>query len=151
MSPLPAVRRPPPAHVVRFVYLSTPLFAALDFAYGISLRIPALDAVPGAKAAYYAVDVACAIALWLRPRWTAAIGLGESALNISLLVISTWASYLSVLDSAGSPAATVANPFTPEAVTGLVISASVLAASYLTSSSALEAARPYRCAPGEAS
>jgi hypothetical protein len=102
----------------------------LDFLYGVSLRVPFLDALPGAKAAYYAADLACAVAIALRPRWTAAIGLGESTVNIALLVLSTWAAYLGVLESAASPDVVIANPFTPQAVTSLAISAAVLAVSY---------------------
>jgi hypothetical protein len=118
------------ARFVALVYWSTPLFVALDFLYGVSLRIPFLDALPGAKVAYYAADLACGVAIALWPRWTAAIGLGESALSIALLVLSTGAAYLAVLDSAASPNVVIANPFTPQAVTSLAISAAVLAASY---------------------
>ena len=103
---------------------------ALDFIYGVSLRIPFLDALPGAKVTYYAADLACAIAIAVRPRWTAAIGLAESTLNIVLLILSTGAAYLTVLESAASPDVVIVNPFTPQAVASLALSATVLAASY---------------------
>jgi hypothetical protein len=123
-----------PAHwlFVRAVYLSTPLFAALDYLYGISLRIPFLDALPGAKALYYAVAMGCGIAIMARPGWTAAIGFTESVINISLLILSTGAAYVGVLESAASPDVVIANPFTPEAVASLVLSAMVFGASYLS-------------------
>jgi hypothetical protein len=123
-------RYPLPATLVRAVYWSTPLFVALDFLYGVSLRIPFLDALPGAKAIYYAADLACAVAITARPRWTAAIGFAESTLSIVLLIISTGAAYLGVLESAASPDVVIVNPFTPQAVASLAISALVLAASY---------------------
>jgi hypothetical protein len=129
-SPPSAARRPLPAAFVRGIFFLTPLFVALDLFYGISLRIPFLDALPGAKAVYYAADLACAIAIAARPRWTATIGLGESMLNIALLVVSTWAAYLTMIDSAASPDVVMANPFTPEKVSSLVLSMSVLSASY---------------------
>jgi hypothetical protein len=132
----PQPRRAPAATLVRAVYWSTPVFVALDFIYGVSLRIPFLDALPGVKALYYAVDLACAVAIAARPRWTAAIGLAESLVSITLLVVSTGAAYLSVLESAASPDVVIVNPFTPQAVTSLAISALVLAASYTTRSSA---------------
>jgi hypothetical protein len=132
----PRAIRYPLATVVRAVYWSTPLFAALDFLYGVSLRIPFLDALPGAKAIYYAADFACAVAIAARPRWTAAIGLGESTASISLLVLSTGAAYLSVLDSAASSDVVIVNPFTPQAVASLAISALVLGASYTMRSAA---------------
>jgi hypothetical protein len=107
------------------------LFVALDLLYGISLRIPFLDALAGAKAVYYAVDLACAVAIAARPRWTHTIGLGESMLNIALLVISTGVAYLSMIDSAASPDVVMVNPFTPEKVTSLILSTGVFSASYM--------------------
>jgi hypothetical protein len=139
-SPLSAVRLPLPALFVRAVYWSTPLFVALDVVYGVSLRIPFLDALPSAKAVYYVVDVACGVAIAVWPRWTATVGLAESIVNISLLVLSTGAAYLSVLESAASPDVVIANPFTPQAVASLALSAAVLAASYTLQSHRLRAA-----------
>jgi hypothetical protein len=127
----PPAARSLPALFIRAVYWSTPLFVALDLLYGVSLRIPFLDFMPGAKAVYYAADLACAIAITARPRWTAAIGLAESTLTIALLVLSTGAAYLTVLESAGSPEVVILNPFTPEAVASLAVSAAVLAASHM--------------------
>lgn len=123
--------RPLPGLFVRGIYLSTPLFVAFDYLYGVSLRIPFLDALPGAKACYYTAAFACGIATTLRPRWTAAIGFGESVANISLLILSTGAAYLGMLDSAASPDVVIVNPFTPQAVAGLVLSATVMGASYV--------------------
>jgi hypothetical protein len=130
-SPLPAARRPPSAAFVRAIFFATPLFVAADVFYGINLRIPFLDALPGAKALYYAVDLGCAIAIAARPRWTATVGLAESMLNMALLVISTFAAYLSMIDSAASPDVLMVNPFTPEKVASLILSMSMLSASYM--------------------
>jgi hypothetical protein len=116
---------------VRAIYWSTPLFIALDHVYGVSLRTPFLDALPGAKALYYALELACALVVTVRPRWTATIGLGESAVSIALLVLSTGAAYLNVLESASSADAVIANPFTPQAVASLMLSALVMGASYV--------------------
>ncbi|MDQ3950626.1 MAG: hypothetical protein M3282_09780 [Gemmatimonadota bacterium] len=135
-----ASRFPLSASLVRAVYWSTPLFIALDLVYGVSLRIPFLDALPGAKAVYYALELACAVAIAGRPRWIGAIGFGESVVNISLLVLSTGAAYLGALESAASPDVVIANPFTPQAVASLALSATVLAASYTLHSRELQAA-----------
>jgi len=89
---------------------------------------------------YYVVDVACGVAIAVWPRWTATVGLAESIVNISLLVLSTGAAYLSVLESAASPDVVIANPFTPQAVASLALSAAVLAASYTLQSHRLRAA-----------
>jgi hypothetical protein len=139
-SPPSTGHRSLPALFVGAVFFSTPLFVGLDVLYGISLRIPFLDALPGAKAVYYATELACAVAIAVRPRWTAMIGFAESTLNIVLLVVSTGAAYLSVLESAGSPDVVMVNPFTPEKVASLVLSASVLAASYMANGCGLRAA-----------
>ena len=125
---------------VRLVYWSTPLFIALDVGYGISLRIPFLDAVPGAKASYYAFELACGLALAARPRWTALVGFAESAVNIGFLVLSTGAAYVGVLESAASPDVVIANPFTLQAVASLILSATVLAASYMANAWEMRAA-----------
>jgi hypothetical protein len=125
------VSHPRPALFVRAVYWSTPLFLVLDYFYGVSLRIPFLDALPSVKAVYYVIDLGCAVAVTVRPRWTAAIGFVESTINISLLVLSTGAAYLGMLDSAASADVVIVNPFTPQAVASLALSASVMAASYI--------------------
>jgi hypothetical protein len=143
-SPKIATRYPRAATLVRAVFFSTPLFVALDLLYGINLRIPFLDTLPGAKAAYYAADLACATAVAARPRWTPTIGLAESTINIALLVISTAAAYLSMIDSAASPDVVMVNPFTPEKVTSLVLSTSVLSASYMMRQAAGGALRAVR-------
>ena len=124
-------QRPLPGLFVRAVYLSTPLFVAFDYLYGVSLRIPFLDALPGAKAVYYAAAFGCGIVTVLRPRWTAAIGFGESVANISLLILSTGAAYLAMLESAASPDVVIVNPFTPQGVASLVLSATVMGASHV--------------------
>jgi hypothetical protein len=129
--PLRLDRRPTPGRFVRGIYLSTPLFVAFDYVYGVSLRIPFLDALPAAKPFYYAAVFGCGIMTILRPRWTAAIGLGESVANISLLILSTGAAYLGMLESAASPDVVIVNPFTPQAVASLVLSATVMGASYV--------------------
>ena len=134
-TPLRLERRPLAALFIRAVYLSTPLFAALDYLYGVSLRIPFLDVLSGAKAVYYAAAIGCGVAIMARPRWTATIGLAESVVNIALLILSTGAAYLRILDSAASPDVVIVNPFTPEAVASLVLSATILAASYLAARS----------------
>jgi len=131
-APPPAAFRPLPTLFVRSIYWSTPLFVALDYVYGVSLRIPFLDALPGVKAVYYAFALACAVVITARPRLTGAIGFGESVVNIALLVLSTGAAYLSMLDSVASPDVLMVNPFTPQAVASLCLSAAVMAASYIS-------------------
>lgn len=132
-TPLRLDRRPLPGLFVRSVYLSTPVFAVLDYVYGVNLRIPFLDALPGAKALYYAAALVCGIAMLRHPRWASTIGFAESVANISLLILTTGAAYLQVLESAASPDVVIVNPFTPEAVASLALSAMVMAASHVRS------------------
>jgi hypothetical protein len=136
-TPLRLERRPLPGLFVRGVYLSTPLFVALDYLYGVNLRIPFLDALPGAKALYYAAAFGCGILTLVRPRWIAVIGFAESVANISLLILAVGAAYLGMLESAASPNVVIVNPFTPQAVASLVLSATVMMASYVSQVSAV--------------
>ncbi len=136
-TPLRLERRPLPGLFVRGVYLSTPLFVALDYLYGVNLRIPFLDGLPGAKALYYAAAFGCGILTLVRPRWIAVIVFAESVANISLLILAVGAAYLGMLESAASPNVVIVNPFTPQAVASLVLSATVMMASYVSQVSAV--------------
>ena len=137
---MPAVSAPNAARFIRAYYWATPLFLLLDVGYGVDLRIPFLDALPGAKPAYYALGFVCAALVTARPRWTFLVGYTESSLNVGLLIVTTWSAYYSVLDSAASDGSLV-NPFTPERVVSLCFSALILAVSHLAQTRAAATVR----------
>jgi hypothetical protein len=115
--------RPAFASLARFWYLGlTPAFALLDYTTGIDLRVSLLDGHRLLHGAYYVVSFLCGIGAYVRPEAARAIAVGESSANIAILVIGVFTAYFAVLESAAGPGAVV-NPFTPEAVANLVISA----------------------------
>ena len=129
------------ARAVQGYYWLTPVFLFLSWRFGFDVRVPFLDALPGARAAYYALSFACAALVTVRPDLTAIVGRAETTLSASLLIITTWLAYVSVIESAASDVGVLENPFTPEAATSLVLSATVFIASSL-----LSAAEEYRAA-----
>jgi hypothetical protein len=114
---------------IRAYYWSTPLFLGLSLVYGLDVRIPFLEAIPGARAVYYGLSFVCGGLVFFRPDWTAAVGYGESMLSTGLLVVTTWAAYFGMLESAASSDMLVVNPFTPETLTSLILSVMVFGAS----------------------
>lgn len=72
---------------IRWYYLATPLFAALDLALGASIRAAGIPS-PLGRVAYYAFALGCGLLLRARPRWAPFIGIGESAVNLFLLILS---------------------------------------------------------------
>jgi hypothetical protein len=88
---------------IRAYYLATPAFALADLAAGLNIRITALHS-PGARIAYYALCVGCALAIHALPRFRASIALGESSLNLLLLAIAGMApSLLAIETLLGNP------------------------------------------------
>ena len=73
--------------LLRLYYLVTPLFAALDLLVGISIRAAGI-ASPIWRAAYYVFAFGCWLALRRRPSWAPVIGVGESSVNLLLLILS---------------------------------------------------------------
>ncbi len=130
---MPASRIHRLARLVQGYYWLTPLFLFLSWRFGFDVRVPFLDVVPGARVAYYSLSFVCAALVTVRPNLTATVGRAEATLSVSLLIITTWIAYLGVLESAASDAGTLHNPFTPQAVTSLVLSAAVFIASSLLS------------------
>jgi hypothetical protein len=129
--------------LIRWYYWATPIFLLLDVRYGVDIRIPFLDALPGAAGAYYTLAFVCAGLVTVRPRWTCLVGYTESTLNVALLIVTTWAAYFAVIDSAAGDGP-LANPFTAEKAVSLALSALVFVASHLLRTHEVMAARPLR-------
>lgn len=72
---------------IRWYYLATPVFAALDLVVGASIRAAGI-ANPLGRAAYYLFALACGLLLRARPRWAPLIGIGESSVNLFVLILS---------------------------------------------------------------
>lgn len=79
-------------------YAITVVFMVLDYAGGINLRLSFLDAYPGWRLAYYLLCYLCFGLIWWRPAWGAGIGVAESLLTLSLIILSTAIRVLIVSD-----------------------------------------------------
>jgi hypothetical protein len=128
------------SRLVGWYYLATPLFAVLDYGWGLNVRVAFLSALPGARFAYYAIAWGCGAASWRWPDQAARIAAAESAANIALLALGVFASYLAVIDAAADGGPLPAY-FTPAATVNLGLSAGVLGASWLLAQARLASAR----------
>ena len=72
---------------LRGYYFSTPLFVLADSLLGLDFRISGLH-VPGQRLAYYGFCMLCALLLWFRPRLSPLVGMGESSVNLAILMVS---------------------------------------------------------------
>ena len=68
-------------------YLGTPLFMLADSLLGLDFRIAGLD-TPGYRLVYYGFCMLCALLQWYRPRLSPLVGMGESSVNLAILMIS---------------------------------------------------------------
>ncbi len=75
------------ARLISLYYLATPAFAVLDLFVGVSIRAAGLESA-GWRLAYYGFAFACWIAIRYRPGWTPVVGVGESSVNLFLLILS---------------------------------------------------------------
>lgn len=119
-----------PARLVFGYYLVTPFFALLDLGFGINVRAAFLDGQPVLKLAWYALALACALAMAHWPDHAGLVGLAESGASIALLVIGTMTAYLGTVDAALSESA-VEPPFSPADMVNLVVSSAALIVSYI--------------------
>ena len=72
---------------LRGYYFSTPLFVLADSLLGLDFRISGLHAT-GYRLAYYGLCMLCALLLWYRPRLSPLVGMGESSVNLAILMVS---------------------------------------------------------------
>ncbi|HYQ72437.1 MAG TPA: hypothetical protein VET88_10995, partial [Gammaproteobacteria bacterium] len=67
-------------------YFSTPLFVLADSLLGLDFRISGLQN-PVYRFVYYGVCLLFALLLWYRPRYSPLIGMGESSVNLTILMV----------------------------------------------------------------
>lgn len=118
---------------MRAYYWLAPAFVVLWLVFDIDVRFPFLDVLPGSRAALYGLQMACTITLAFRPALAPLVGSIESSLSIGLLIVSTWMAYWGMYIDVDA-ATGIGNPFTPESVRSLVISATILSLSRLSRS-----------------
>lgn len=92
-------------------YLATPVFALLDLGFGLPVRVAGL-ADPFHRGLYYLALVAIGIVLQRRPVLAPWVGMGESVVNLFLLLLSVLLPVWSAPDRilAGEAPATLLSP-----------------------------------------
>lgn len=101
-------------------YGATPLFYIADAFFGFNVRVAAFDAQPGLKLAYYGACIACGGISYWRPRWSVAVTLTESSINILALILGIMLPIYALPDAILS-GGEVANPITHERVMNFII------------------------------
>jgi hypothetical protein len=129
-APAPAARS---VRGVDLYYLvGTPVFALLDHFGGISVRAAFLDGWPAARYAYYGVCFGCGLAAWRAPSKARFIAMGESMVNIVLLIFSIMLGYYATIDRVANDLPTD-DLLGPQRAANLVIAAGALMFSYFRS------------------
>src|SRR5687767_618528 len=100
LSDMADSRMTAPARMIQAYYWLTPAFLFASWRYGFDVRVPFLDEWPLARAAYYALMFACAGVVFWRADLTAVVGRAETTLSASVLIISTWSAYFTMIDDA---------------------------------------------------
>jgi len=133
---------PPSAALVRLYYLATPAFAVADW-LGANVRAVGLAGHPEWRAVYYAVCTLAGVLLFLRPRWSDAVGLGEASVNVLLLVLAVFVPYLdavSAVAAGGLPPAAL--PFSVGFILNFLLSGAVWVVVFQQRVAALSGPRP---------
>jgi hypothetical protein len=68
-------------------YLATPLFLIPDLGFDAPIRVAGLAGTEW-RFAYYAFGLGCGFVCRWKPRWTPAVTIGESSVNLFLLILS---------------------------------------------------------------
>lgn len=74
--------------ILPWYYAATVVFLLLDYVAGINVRVAFLEALPTARAAYYAFCFVCLGLMIWRPAWTTLIGTFESLVTLIALIFS---------------------------------------------------------------
>lgn len=109
-------------------YLATPLFVLPDLLLGAPIRMAALES-PTLRFGYYALAFLLGMIGRARPRLEPWVGLGESALNLTLLLFSVMIPVLT-LPTRGLGEPPGAGLLTPAELVNVVLSGTVLIAAF---------------------
>lgn len=103
--------RMPESRLLTLYYAATAAFLLLDFAFGVNVRVAALEDLPGLRIGYYGLLFAClGLVVW-RPAWSATVGALESLTTLVMLILATGVRTLvpaDVLLESGDRAVTIA-------------------------------------------
>jgi hypothetical protein len=77
-----------PRNVLIAYFAATALFAALDFGFGINVRVAFFEAAPGLRVVYYAFCFLCLAVMFWRPAWTEVVSGIESVFALGALIVT---------------------------------------------------------------
>lgn len=80
--------------IARLYFCITPLFILVDYFWGVSVRVSALDSWPVYKNIYYGLCVLCGVSMYVVPRYTAVVALFESIINFTMIVLCLFVPYV---------------------------------------------------------
>jgi hypothetical protein len=110
--------------LLAYYFGATPLFFLLDVAWDVSVRASFFEGL-GPRVAYYAFCLLCGLLARLRPARAPLVALGESAVSITLLVVTFMLPILTLPDTLlADPYATV-DPPGPERIINFILAAGV--------------------------
>jgi hypothetical protein len=122
--------------LLRTYYLSTPVFILIDVLWGAPLRA-AFGVDLGLRLAYYALCLGCAGLILYRPSLTSLVAMGESVVNLTLLIFGVMGPILSVSEeTAESGAIGFASPM--ELINFVLVGGILLATYYRNQTSVAE-------------
>lgn len=99
----------------------TPLFFLLDAGLHFSVRASFFQD-PWARFGYYLFCIACGAVCWFYPKRAPLVGVGESAVNITLLIVGFMVPILSMTDAViADPAAPIVSPVTTQGIINFMI------------------------------
>lgn len=116
------------ARALTTYYLVTPAFAVMDVAFHAPVRVAGLEA-PEARWAYYVGLVALGFVCRARPAAAPWVGMGESAVNILLLILAVMVPIWSMPDTVlagGTPD----GPFDRVSMANVILSGGALVVSF---------------------
>ncbi len=80
--------------IARWYFYITPLFIFVDYFWGVSVRVSALDSWPLYKNLYYGFCILCGVCMYFVPRYSAVVTLFESIINFGMIVFSIFMPYI---------------------------------------------------------
>ena len=124
--------------IARLYFYITPLFIFVDYFWGVSVRVSALDSWPLYKNLYYGFCILCGVCMYIIPRYSAVVALFESMINFMMLVLSIFLQYIQTItnlmdDALGADFKAMEDSLTAESMTNLAIVGFCLILTFRTS------------------
>ena len=87
-------------YALAVLFLLAPLWALLDFGFDLNLKVSLLESSLSLRIGYYVVILALGVLMWRFPRIAPPLGVVESGIHVTLIVLSVFLPYVKLLESA---------------------------------------------------